>query len=723
MTSAFKELGVSNRSSWGSVVYVEDDPSLRGMSGIRTFDKMRRTDPTGIAMYGALSLPIRKVAWSCKAGGDGPLDEWAAEFAWECFEDMSLPFSDVISDVCLIFPFGWAFFEMVLKRRKGRRGNPKSQYDDGLIGFKKIALRPQSSLAGWDRADDGDVKGMKQYNKRGRVVDIGLDRSLLFRTSREGDDPEGFSVYRPAVRPWKYRRKLERVEGIGLYRRWAGFPTITLPDGATSRFDVADGEISDEQRAEELVQAIYEDRMMGAYLPAGWVLGLGGPEGAVDATMGETIVRKDSEMARAILAQFLLLGLRSVGTQALADTLLESFMLSVEAYLESIRQEFNRYAIPYLFNHNMVSGDITLPELVHTSPRSLDLTIVSRYLGVLAGRGMVTSEDESTENFLRSLIPGMPPAPIPVLVEEPPPPPKSDEGDKGDEGDEGDDVQEAVLLGASMFQAVKPPSDDRPAEYHQLTDANAEAQRGNLEGMTDDMATAVGAMGPDTTEAELRETLDDFIMAGLLIFRERSMLDIGVAFWLGFGKPSGGPEQLIMLQQEVSLADSWLGYNENGTLRRTNPAGKPTLFGDIAGTLEGRIAAILLLLKEGKTDEAMAEITGAVRTPTRNYSRGSQYSGHVWHSIWQGVHQREVYDVATGTGVALAVRWVNDPAAAHCVQCLIFGADPPGREYPSWDAMEMVTNGILPGFGTDCDGYCRCHLERPTGADGSWHWA
>jgi hypothetical protein len=103
------------------------------------------------------------------------------------------------------------------------------------------------------------------------------------------------------------------------------------------------------------------------------------------------------------------------------------------------------------------------------------------------------------------------------------------------------------------------------------------------------------------------------------------------------------------------------------------------------------------------------------KTASRNFYRGELYAGHVWHTIWAGAIERD--KAADYYGPA---RWVLDPVARHCHECPIYGDDPPGKEYPSIDALISVTDGVLPGHGTACDGNCRCHLEKLE--NGQWMW-
>lgn len=696
-TSPFQGIGATGYSAWGPVVaYVETDASLRGPQGARTFNEMRRTDHTCAAMYAALTAPIKGVSWRAEPASESEADKKAADHLWRSVTSIpALSFPDLVADICTMFAHGWSWHEMVMERR------------DGVVGFADVAARPQTTLMEWDYDDVGRLFGMWQFTGLGDNALIPESRSLHFRTDRANNDPEGLSMYRAAVRPRKYRMRLEQVEGTGFFRQHAGFPIVTLPDAATTI--AQKGDASDEAKALKLVRAIYQDRMMGAVVPNSWGVAFGGPEGSTANTgLGEAITRKDAEMALSVLTQWLLLGLTAVGTQSLAGTLQDFFMRATEAFLEVIAGVLNRKLVTYLFDWYVDPAMTGLPMLKYSSPRIIDLQGLAAFLLALGKVGGLTM-DMRTEDFLRQVIPGMPlsVADTGRATEKG----DEDDDDEGDEGVQDDDDEGQMRRGGAATFAAKPAPADRLGAYRALADSNAAAQRSNLERWTADMAGDVSALDAEMSHSEMQSTLDDWVMVGLLMFRERSVLDIGAAFWLGFGAPSGPPAVQQALNGEIALADSWLGYSPSGDLARINPAGKPTLFGDIAGKLEGRIAAILLLLKQGRTDEIALEINMAVREATQGFSRGSKYSGHVWHASWVGAHE--------GADNPLeAVRWTLDIFAKHCIDCPLYGALPPGRMYSSWDAMMVATGGIAPGHGTECDGHCRCDLEALR--DGVW---
>jgi hypothetical protein len=91
----------------------------------------------------------------------------------------------------------------------------------------------------------------------------------------------------------------------------------------------------------------------------------------------------------------------------------------------------------------------------------------------------------------------------------------------------------------------------------------------------------------------------------------------------------------------------------------------------------------------------------------QGFYRAEKCAGHVWRALWVGG-----YAARQQAGEDGAVWWVLDPIAHHCHECPIYGADPPGRRYASMGELLRATGGTLPGYGTACDGNCRCHLEE-----------
>ncbi len=671
LNGGYKQIGSRGRGQWGSLIPV--DPSgLEGARAAREYRKMLKSDTTAGLMYKALSLPVRTVGWQMTPASQAEADLKAAALAWDCLQRVRGGWLALLDNIASMFWAGWSYHYMQMTRRA-----------DGKVGFAAIELRPQETLLKWEYDALGNLEGMWQAQLNGARVLIPLARSLLFRTTVDGGDPEGESIYTTARRPWLYKTEFEKVEGRGLFLRWAGFPTLYVPKNITTRAE--EGEQSEEARAEAMVEAIYLDKMMGAVLTNDWELKFGGPEGQVDSTMGDTIMRKDMEMARSVLAQFLLLGLRSVGTQALALALKDTFEMALNAYLNSIADVFNRDAIPYLFKYNGTAGMTGLPKLAHASAASLDLAVLGQYVMDLTGAG-IAMNDITTANFLRLQVPGMPEV--------------TEDAEAGVPEVDAEDAGGAVGVHYSE-EGPGMSFEDLQA----LTDANRDAQRVTVAGVAGDIYAGLLALPADATTADAGAMLDDLILAAMLAFRERSVLDITAAFWLGFGQPDDGTVPPA-LQREIALADSWLGYGAGGVLSTINPVGKPTLFGDIAGTLEGQLAAIMLLLKQGDTEEVFGMVGAALNDATRGSSRGGAYAGHVWHSGWAGAVERARVE-------SVSVRWRLDPLAEHCPTCLRFGG-----EYLSLEALLSVTGGTLPGYGTECDGGCRCSLEALRG--GVW---
>ena len=113
-------LGYSGLNQTGGIVYEEWLNRLSGDRAIRTYKEMRDNDAIIGAILYAIKALVRQVPWRVEENPSGhPQAQRAAEFLRECaFEDMSLTWEDLISEILSMFVFGYSAFEIVYKVRR-----------------------------------------------------------------------------------------------------------------------------------------------------------------------------------------------------------------------------------------------------------------------------------------------------------------------------------------------------------------------------------------------------------------------------------------------------------------------------------------------------------------------------------------------------------------------------------------------------------------------------
>ena len=230
----YESLGVSGLNYQGNFVYEDFQPNLRYPYASKVFKEMSDNDPTiGAVMYMIKQL-IKKSEWTVTPASKDPRDIELALFLESCMHDMRMTWSSTISEILSSLIYGFSFHEIVYKIRRGpdaTNSKFRSKHRDGLIGWQKMPIRAQSTLYGWEFADDGDVKAfIQEAPPHYGQVTIPLSRGLLFRTEVTRDNPEGRSLLRNAYRPWYFKKRMEEIEGIGVERDLAGLPVITPPE-------------------------------------------------------------------------------------------------------------------------------------------------------------------------------------------------------------------------------------------------------------------------------------------------------------------------------------------------------------------------------------------------------------------------------------------------------------------------------------------------------------
>ena len=180
-------------------------PQLKGTTAVNVFRQMRDNDPIiGAFMFSVESL-VRQVRFYAQPANKSLDAVKEAEFLECCMGDMNHTFSDFLSEVMSMLIYGWSYFELVYKIRKGpdqKESKYRSRYSDGRIGWRKISTRAQNTLERWEIDKDGGIKGLWQvspptYN----LAFVPIEKAVLFRTQTNKNNPEGRSVLRNAFRP------------------------------------------------------------------------------------------------------------------------------------------------------------------------------------------------------------------------------------------------------------------------------------------------------------------------------------------------------------------------------------------------------------------------------------------------------------------------------------------------------------------------------------------
>lgn len=413
-------MGNSGLRQWGGFVHEEFLPELQGVKGTRAYREMADNDPIIGAILFAITNLIRQATWNVEAADSTPEAEGLKEFLEQCMDDMSMPWSSVIDEVCSMFVYGFAPMEIIYKRRAGysvEDPDLRSRFDDGLIGLRAISLRSQNTITRWEiDPADGSIDGMYQQPWSGPLVFIPMEKLLLFRTTEQRQNPEGRSILRTAYRSWHYKKRIENIEAIGIERDLAGFPVAYIPGQYMDRSADAQQKAV-YQMWSQLVTSIKRDAREGIVVPSDRdaqgnplfelkLLSSGGSR-AIDTS--KIVDRYGRAIATAVLADFIFLGQNAVGSFALSSDKTALFSTAIGAFMGSIADTFNRHLIPKLMAVN--GWDLELaPRLVPEDIESPDISQLADFITKLSGAGAMFFPDVELENRLRGMA-GLPPVP------------------------------------------------------------------------------------------------------------------------------------------------------------------------------------------------------------------------------------------------------------------------------------------------------------------------
>lgn len=413
------ELGSTGLRRAGGTVFEEFLSTLRGYRGARVYREMADNDPVIGAILYAIEKVVVRLDWKVEPYSDitddGEVDETDienAQFVYDCLNDMSDSWDATLQSILSMLVFGYSYHEIVYKRRLGmeqKDASKRSKYSDGRIGWRKFAIRAQETLMRWEIQEDGGIDGFHQIDPSGGGHHyIPIEKSLLFRTTSQKNNPEGRSLLRNAYRPWFFKRRIEEIEAVGIERDLAGLPVAYVPPEFLAA-NATPEQIQVLTAVQTIVQNIKRNEQEGIVFPTLYDEGghklfdlqLLSSGGTRQFDTDKIIQRYDQRISMTILSDFILLGHDRVGSFSLGVAKMDLWSMAVDAIATSICEVINNYAIPRLMKLNGM--DVSrLPYLSFGDVSQVNLTEISDFVSKLVQAGALTV-DPSLEDYLRSL--------------------------------------------------------------------------------------------------------------------------------------------------------------------------------------------------------------------------------------------------------------------------------------------------------------------------------
>ena len=409
-TEAKKVLGVAGDNTYNGQIRADEFlPELRGKKAIRKYREMRDNDSTiGAVMY-ATEQVLRDVDLKVMPANDSAEAKEEAEFVKSVLDDMDHTLDDHIAESLSNLSYGFAWFEVIYKRRNGpteRSDKKRSKYTDGRMGVRKIAIRAPWTISRFDvDQQTGDVKGIYQdgsgYNNSNYIP---TRKSLYYRTTTINGDPAGRSILRNAYTSYEYVNNLQSIEAIAVERELAGIPVARIPAEYLSG-DATAAQSGFVNNLQSILRDVKFNEQGYIILPSDTYPDKDGAptnQKLVDVELMsssgsrnieiDTIVRRyQHDIARSVLSEFLMLGGGSTGSYALSKSKTDLFLRALESYIQAIVDVLNKQLVERLWELNGLNYDL-MPTIVAGDVAPHDLREIAAFLRNLNGADINVSD-------------------------------------------------------------------------------------------------------------------------------------------------------------------------------------------------------------------------------------------------------------------------------------------------------------------------------------------
>ena len=413
-TEASQVLGIAGDNTHNGQIRADEFlPELRGKRAIRKYREMRDNDSTiGAVMY-ATEQVLRDVDIKVMPANDTPAAKREADFVESIFKDMDHTLDDHVSEALSSLTFGFAWFEVVYKRRNGQKTG--SKYSDGRMGVRKIASRAPWTISKFDVDEKtGDVLGIHQEGSGFNNTNyIPSRKSLYYRTTAINNDPSGRSILRNAYTSYEYLNNLQSIEAIAVERELAGIPVARIPSEYLSP-DATSAQSGFLANLQQILRDVKFNEQGYIVLPSDTYPDSNGSptntrlvdvelmasNGKRNIDIDPIVKRYQHDIARSVLSEFLMLGGGNTGSYALSKSKTDLFLRALESYIQAIVDVLNKQLVERLWELNGLNYDL-MPTIVAGDVAPHDLREIAAFLRNLNGANIdVSSHPEVIQDLM-----------------------------------------------------------------------------------------------------------------------------------------------------------------------------------------------------------------------------------------------------------------------------------------------------------------------------------
>ncbi len=411
-------LGVAGDNTYNGQIRADEFlAELRGKKAISKYREMRDNDSTiGAVMY-ATEQVLRDVDLKVYPCNDTEAAKREAEYVQSVLEDMDHSLDDHVAEALSCLSYGFAWFEVVYKRRVGptqSSDRKRSKYTDGRMGVRKIAMRAPWTVSRFDvDRKTGDVLGMYQdvgYGSGKHYIPV--RKSLYYRTTSINGDPSGRSILRNAYTSYQYLNNLQAIEAIAVERELAGIPVARIPSEYLSA-DATPSQAAFRQNLEQILRDVKFNEQGYIITPSDTYpdkdgsptniklvdVELMSSSGSRNIDIDPIVRRYQHDIARSVLSEFLMLGSQG-GSYALSKSKTDLFLRALESYVQQIVDVLNKQLVERLWELNGLDYSL-MPTIKAGDVAPHDLREIAGFLRNLNGADInVSNHPEVIQNLM-----------------------------------------------------------------------------------------------------------------------------------------------------------------------------------------------------------------------------------------------------------------------------------------------------------------------------------